>query len=62
MKQPKKLTRDQKELLNKKGMYNPSCRLLSEDEVAFLFVDISTGEQFWVEKEIVAKKKIRRDE
>lgn len=61
MKQPKKLTRDHKELLNKKGLYTPSCRLLSEDEVAFLFIDISTGEQFWVEKEIVAKKRIIKD-
>lgn len=61
MKQPKKLTRDHKELLNKKGLYTPSCRLLSEDEVAFLFIDISTGEQFLVEKEIVAKKRIIKD-
>lgn len=53
MKQPKKLTRNQKELLVKRG-YDPedvkSMRFVEEDDVAILVTNLITGEYNWVEK------------
>lgn len=54
MKQPKKLTRDQKEKLSKKGYDAKKYRFLLEDDVTECFVDISEGEEsgelIWIEK------------
>lgn len=53
MKQPKKLTRNQKEYLVKIG-YDPEeikdFRFREEDLEAMLLENIVTKEQFWVEK------------
>lgn len=53
MKQPKKLTRNQKEYLVKIG-YDPedvkSIRFYEEDDSAMFLVNLSTNETFWVEK------------
>lgn len=53
MKQPKKLTRNQKELLVKRG-YDPedvkSMRFVEEDLEAIFVTNLVTGETNWVEK------------
>ena len=53
MKQPKKLTRNQKELLMKRG-YDPedikNIRFVEEDLEAIFVKNIVTGECNWVEK------------
>ena len=50
MKQPKKLTRDQKEQLTRKG-YDPSkFRFVEEDSTCWLFLNPETEERIWIEK------------
>lgn len=61
-KQSKKLTRDQKELLDRNGYDTKNCRYLEEDSAAYRFVDISTGFEFWVSKEMPKKKIVWKDD
>lgn len=50
MKQGKKLTRQQKELLNRKGYNWKEWLYSSEDEQAICFVHKETKEICWIEK------------
>lgn len=61
-KQSKKLTRDQKELLDRNGYNAADCRYLEEDREAYRFLDTSTGFEFWVSKEMPKKRIVWKDD
>lgn len=50
MKRSKKLTRDQKEELTKKGFDAKKFRFVEEDGEAWLFVNMETAERVWIPK------------
>lgn len=59
-KQTKKLTRDQKELLEKEGYESVNCRFVEDRGGTLIFVDTSTGEEFIVYKEEIKKIPVER--
>ena len=59
-KQTKKLTRDQKELLEKEGYESVNCRFVEERDGTLIFVDTTTGEEFVVYKEEIKKIPVER--
>ena len=61
-KQTKKLTRDQKELLEKEGYESANCRFVEDRDGTLIFVDTTTDEEFVVYKEEVKKVPVNIEE
>lgn len=61
-KQSKKLTRDQKELLERRGYEPCVTRFIEDRNGTLIFLDVNTGKEFTVEKEEVTKTPVFRTE
>lgn len=57
-KQSKKLTRDQKELLERSGYEPCVTRFVEDRDGSLIFIDINTGKEFSVEKEEPKKSRV----